>query len=184
MNERHKALFGNEFVATANKKERKWWPLDAGWQAIHFIAKLHNQKKDKLASTRAWAGTRDNDPSAYKSHWYGLLGEVVYSLETKQLVNFEEIDSGDSGSDFPDGYDTKAVTIWDDPWLKVPTKTHKWPEDGFAVIALNIDKREGKLIGWATIEMIKSAGVRVWNHDAGPQYSIPPHELLDERPEL
>ena len=181
MNEKQKILFGNDYVVIA-KQERKWWPLDAGWQATNFIAKLHNQKKDKRQSTNAWAGTRDNNPSAFTSHWYGLLGEVVYSLETKQLVNFKEIDCGDSGSDFPDGYDAKAVTFWQDPWLKVPINTHKWPDNGFAVIALNIDRREGKLVGWATIDMVKSAKVKEWNPQAGPQYSIPPHELLHERP--
>lgn len=147
-----------------------WIDLTAAWQITAYIAELHNKEKNYLSSTRAWAGG-----SAHQAHWYGLLGEIVYGLATDQPVDFEVHAGGDGGTDFADGCDVKTVTFYSDPWLKVPIHSKHW-SDRYAVVALNVPKKCAQLVGYATLAQVVKATQRNWGF--GPQYSIPPRDLI------
>lgn len=99
----------------------------------------------------------------------------MYGLDTDQSVDFEVRAGGAAGQDFADGCDVKTVTFYSDPWLKVSVNSSQWAAH-YAVVALNVPKKCGRLMGHATLAMVQSASVRDWGY--GPQYSIPPAKLV------
>jgi hypothetical protein len=152
-------------VPTTMHWRADWMDLIPYWDVIVAKAEEREQQKRRFQSSKLWRGSGS-------THLPGLAGEVVYALATGQKADIRLRVTGDNGIDFPDGVDVKTSTYWRDPWLKVPQTTRRWPSY-FALVALDLDDKRGRVMGLITPEALQRHGeLLVWNAAAGPQWSL------------
>lgn len=66
-----------------------WHTLSSYWQRVGEIAQERDEQKRPLASSRYWN---------QRSHFVGLLGELVFAIETRQAVDVALRREGDGGT--------------------------------------------------------------------------------------
>lgn len=147
----------------------RWWSLRPYWAWLAAVAAERDAQKRPFATSRYW----NND-----SHFIGLLGELVYALETDQAPDVALRIDGDQGEDF-ERVDVKTCVYWRDPYLKHPVNAKWWPAS-FALVILDQEEQRGMLVGVVDAERVRQAPVRDWGH--GPQYSLRGRECLNEVP--
>lgn len=123
-----------------------WISLKEHWQHLYDVAmKRENQKKD-FPTPFKW--------KKFPPHFIGLCGEKVFSLVFGLPVNEDLIITGDGGYDFVvngNKINVKTTIYWHDPHLKEMINP-KWWADYYFLVALDTQRKRGRLCGWASQE--------------------------------
>ena len=141
---------------------------------------IEDEAWEMLEDIAAERETRRRDDRNYKQltknpHFCGLVGQEVYAQETGLIPDYTIRPNGDGGQDFQDGIDVKTCTYWKDPYLKENPSRAKWPV-GFALVAVKLDERKGRVVGFATVKMVKAAERIDWGY--GPKLSLHGDQLI------
>lgn len=138
----------------------------AHWARIEKVAQRMSRRGDRL-------GHRWNP----QCNLIGLAGEVVYRMHVGMPV---EIDATvDGGEDVP-GLNVKAVYAhFRKRILMLHQDKPRSPRLGYVLAAVNLDRREGELVGWATTQEMRSAPLQRFRGGQGPTHCI---DDVDLRP--
>jgi hypothetical protein len=147
-----------------------WHDLDPYWEELWEVAGSHDSPKPV---TGVYIGRKQGKPPTREqsrlAHFYGLLGEKVYSLETGLPMYTRYEKNGDSGIDFPDGTNVKTSTYYFDPWLKV-SPSELGVARRYVLVGLDVDMRRAGICGIATSIQVRAAPLRDWGN--GPMHSL------------
>jgi len=142
-----------------------WVELSEYWDAIYCMALARHTQKRKFRSSNLWTAKEN-------THFYGLCGEVVVALETGLKVDRSLRINGDPGYDFVVNgctFDVKTSTFWHSPDLKEFTNK-ELVADEYILVALDMERRRGRVVGWVTREQLVSA--HTIDYGYGPRLSI------------
>tara|TARA_Y100000593_G_scaffold31842_1_gene62725 strand:- start:2779 stop:3243 length:465 start_codon:yes stop_codon:yes gene_type:complete len=120
------------------------------WPAIVAAGLTRDRRKKNYQS----ADYRNDDSAAV-----GVAGEYVYALFTDSKVDLSYKPEGDGGMDFP-GVDVKTSTFPSDPHLKLFEKDFSKPAERFVLVALCLQKRQARLVGWISKDDAKQVATR------------------------
>lgn len=120
------------------------------WPAIVAAGRTRDRRKKNYQS----ADYRNDDSAAV-----GVAGEYVYALFTDSEVDLSYKPEGDGGMDFP-GVDVKTSTFPSDPHLKLFEKDFSKPAERFVLVALCLQKRQARLVGWISKDDAKQVATR------------------------
>ena len=146
------------------------------WEKIIDSAKQRKAKKDGYASGLHYNKFTD---------LVGLAAEVGYGRLIDQEPNWELLDGGDLGEDFP-GVDVKGRSSKNSMLLlefldrgkpKPNGKTKPWPRLGFALVAVDEEKRMAWLAGCALTQQMKDAPQKKHGYQGALRYSLAEKQL-------
>lgn len=141
-----------------------WWYLKDAWEALEKIAHEREVQKFSLRSGRQL--------SKWSTHLVGLVGEAVVAAQSGLDLDSRLIAAGDDGHDFTVGGKTvnvKTSCYVGDPHLKVMKREKKFC-DYYVLVEAEMVCRRARVVGYATIDMVKDAKVRSYGH--GLVYSL------------
>lgn len=142
-------------------------PPPSEWAKIQARAAGNDIESAKASNTRVW------NPD---HNLIGAFAEWVYAKDFHLPWN-ESTKLGDGGEDFP-GVDVKGTSHHENPWLKrFATDPLKAPF--YALVAVNLDRCEGRYVGWATRSELQLAELKDYGH--GPTRTLT--KLRKGRPE-
>jgi hypothetical protein len=146
------------------------------WEKIVDSATKRKAKKKGLASGLHYQGFTDLT---------GLAAEAAYGLLIGQEPNWELLDGGDLGEDFP-GVDVKgrASNKWmllleflDRGKPKPNGKVKLWPRLGFALVAVDEKNRAAWLVGCVLTQQMKDAPLKPHGYKGELRYSLNEKQL-------
>lgn len=135
-----------------------WIDLKDHWQHLYDVAMERETQKKDFPTPFKW--------KKYPSHFIGLCGEKVFSIVYDIPVNEDLIVTGDGGYDFiisNKKVNVKTTIYWHDPHLKEMLDP-KWWADYYFLVALDVQRKKGKLCGWATQEELRHAPKRDYGY--------------------
>lgn len=152
----------------------RWWDLAPFWSELKEIGDRRDQQKAQYASTCNW--------STYSTHFLGLLGEKIVSLETGLLMDLALRAAGDGGRDFRYNgklYEIKATQYFNDPHLKQKPDAKFWV-DCYISVGIDTHNKRGRVAGWATQGDVRAA--RLSNYGYGDMLTIMSRDLRKGMP--
>ena len=135
-----------------------WITLIPYWQHLYDVAMQRETQKKDFPTPFKW--------DKFPPHFIGLCGEKIFSLEFGLPMNEELIKTGDGGYDFivnNKKINVKTTIYWHDPHLKEMTDP-KWWADYYFLVALDTQRKKGRLCGWASQKELQNATVKDYGY--------------------
>jgi hypothetical protein len=137
---------------------------DATWARLRQLADGRDALSAAARNTRAWAPD---------FNFLGLIGEALYGHIARLPMN-ETLTIRDGGFDFP-GVDVKATPHFEEPRL-LRLATDPLVAPIYFLVAIDVDERRARPVGYATRAMIERAPLVEYGH--GPTRTLLESQLV------
>ena len=146
------------------------WDVAPFWNYLQHLAKLRDQQKREFQSSRYWNRA---------SHFIGLVGEFVFSLESGLPLDSSLKINGDGGVDFPGGIQVKTSTNLKDPTLKELIEPKDWSAY-YVLVKVDPTRKWAKYLGWCLGGTLKNGEIE--NYGLGQRRVLRPTQLISGMP--